>query len=88
MRGFTFSQLAVIVLVLIGLIAVGVLAVMFLTDYASKTGIIGGGIVNQGSGVGQALSDCESRGGACLYACGAKMEITANCEDENKICCV
>jgi hypothetical protein len=89
MRGFTFSQMAVIILVLVGLIVVVIIAAVVITDFARDSGMIGGELEQQTGGAADYLKSCYSRGGTCtLGGCGGKLEVIAECENPEHKCCV
>jgi len=69
MKGFTFSQLAVILLVLIALIALAVIGMRLTTDFQDS----GSGLLDKAEGVGESFGQCEQIGGKCLIGgCGSK----------------
>ena len=89
MKGFTFSQLAVILLVLIGLITVIVIAIMVINDYGADSGTLLGELSDQTQASG-VLRSCTSIGGECFYGgCGSRTNMGKEyCEGEEEYCCV
>ena len=90
MKAFTFSQLAIIIFVLIGLITVIVIAVMVINDYNMDSGTLIDGLTGQTQSSADMIKSCTSIGGECIFGgCGSKIDMGSEyCENEGETCCV
>ncbi|PIO00165.1 hypothetical protein COT72_03315 [archaeon CG10_big_fil_rev_8_21_14_0_10_43_11] len=89
-KGFTFQQLAVILLVVLGLIAVIVLFATQIQGAGSSVSSISKGVEQGVGNVSGLLTSCTGQGGACKAACAAgETDIGQwNCAVASPHCCV
>ncbi len=89
-KGFTFEQMAVLILVILGL-TVGI--ILAATQFSSSSRSISelGSAASQGAQTGvQSASQtikCENYGGTCLADCTGKQPLNLPCSEEGTTCC-
>lgn len=89
MKGFTFSQLAVIILIMIGLVFTIIIAVTYIQKYGAGTGSIMGNTGGNAQGVENLLGSCESLGGTCIIGgCGGRVKLGEDLCGTGEECCV
>ena len=90
MKGFTFTQLATILFILIGLVSIIVIVVIMVGQFGDQNTTFSGEMNEQIGNLEQSFNECKSLGGTCFVGgCSGKITLAGdNLCETNEVCCI
>ena len=85
-NAFTFSQLAIILLVIIGLVAVITIALVLINKYNDNQ--ILSNSASKSEDAKTIIESCTSYGGVCQFGCVGKIDLGTDFCTGGKNCCI